>query len=205
MQLSSESFELLHAATDHITLVTVPRRRMLVVDGAGHPLTEGFRIGMETLHAVVERLAVRLAHLRRTGPRHGPLEVDWWPAEKLSLDELVVRFRDRTTWHWEQMAPIPDLALDEDAAAAIDDARQARIRDAELVRVAWFDERPSAQMLHVGPPSTESLTIRRLIDAMAAAHLRPDVRIHEVRLGDPVHVPVAEWRTIVRVPIERPA
>jgi hypothetical protein len=100
------------------------------------------------------------------------------------------------------MLEIAPEATDDDAAAAIDEARTSFERPAPLVRIIRFAEGRSAQILHVGGPRTEPESVRALYDAVAAAGLRPHGHLHEIRTADYERVPDGRARAILRLPIE---
>jgi hypothetical protein len=201
-ELPSDRLELRHAATDRATIVVVPERRMFAIDGLGDPRAGDFVLASETLRAAGELLRARMA--REHGVKTGPaaLECAWWTHPEPPSGDLAEAFADRKNWHWQQMLEIAPEATDDDAAAAIDEARTRSGRPAPLVRVIRFAEGRSAQILHVGGPRTEPESVRALYDAVAAAGLRPHGHLHEIRTADYERVPVGRARAILRLPIE---
>jgi len=198
----SELFERRHAATDHASIVVVPERRMLAIDGVGNPGVGAYRLATETLRTAAELLRLRLA--RTNGSARGAIiECAWWVHPEPGRDEMATAFADRSAWHWQQMIEVPDRATDDDASAAIDETRRRAGREAPLVRLIRVVEGRSAQILHTGGPSTEAAAVAKLYDAVEAEGLRPHGHLHELHLVEPGRVPENRARTILRLPVEQ--
>jgi hypothetical protein len=201
---TTDTLELLHAATDRATIVTVPERRMFALDGLGDPAGAGYRHAIETLHAIADLLRAKLHVEDHVETRVGPIECAWWTHPEPPRDEVPARFADRATWHWQQMVEIPRQATDADTEAVLAHAREeGAIPDADLVRVIRFDEGLSAQILHAGPRDSEPDSVRRLFDAVYAAGLRPRGHLHEILVSDPLHAPVERRHSILRLPVKK--
>lgn len=197
----SDLFELRHAATDRATIVVVPERRMYAIDGVGDERGAAFRFASDTLRTVGELLRRRL-HDQGHETRVGPIECAWWIHPEPPSTDVAEAFEDRAAWHWQQMIEIPARAPDEDAEAAIEDARSSAGRALPLVRIIRFAEGRSAQILHVGGPDTVAGSVRRLYDAVAAAGLAPRGHLHEIHIADYDRVPEGRARAILRLPVE---
>jgi hypothetical protein len=198
----SDRFELRHAATDRATIVVVPERRMLAIDGLGDPRASDFLLASETLRGAGELLRARVA--REHGVKSPPalLECAWWTHPEPPSGDLAEAFADRRTWHWQQMLEVPSDASDEDAETAIVEARSGAAGPSPYVRLIRFSEGRSAQILHVGGPATQPRSVMALYDAVAAAGLRPHGHLHEIRTADYDRVPDGRARSILRLPIE---
>lgn len=198
----SDRFELRHAATDRATIVVVPERRMLAIDGLGDPRASDFLLASETLRGAGELLRARVA--REHGVKIAPalLECAWWTHPEPPSGDLAEAFADRRTWHWQQMLEVPPEASDEDAATAIEEARAGAAGASPYVRLIRFSEGRSAQILHVGGPATQPRSVAALYEAVAAAGLRPHGHLHEIRTADYDRVPDGRARSILRLPIE---
>lgn len=198
----SDFLELRHAATDKATIVVVPERRMLAIDGVGSPTAATYRLATETLRTAAGHLRTIVARTTGIETRVGPVECAWWIHPEPEPADMAAQFADRTAWHWQQMIEVPPIASDEDATAAIDETRRGAGRDAPLLRLIRFAEGRSAQILHTGGPSSEPASVEKLHHAVAAAGLRPRGHLHEIHLAEPGRVPEERARTILRLPIE---
>ena len=191
-----------HAATDRATIVTVPERRMLALDGVGAPTGPDHARAIETLHEVADRLRARVRRDRGLSTRVGSVECAWWTHPEPPPAEMPGRFVDRTTWHWQLLIEIPEPAADEDVERGLADARAAGVDHAAHVRAIRFGEGRSAQVLHVGGPATAASAVSLLYREVARAGAHPHGHLHEIHLADPRHVPAARQRVILRLPIE---
>jgi hypothetical protein len=198
----SDSLDLRHAATDRATMVVVPERRLLAMDGVGGPTGTDFRLASDVLRTVAAALRRQLLQVRSIESRIGLLEAAWWIHPELPPDEMADAFVDRSPWHWQQMIEIPTRATDEDADAAITETRQQAAREVPLVRLISIVEGRAAQILHLGDATSEPEALRKLHDAVAAAGLRPRGHVHQIFLVDPERVPRERARSIFRLPVE---
>jgi hypothetical protein len=198
----STYMELRHASTDRLTLVVVPERRFLAIDGVGRPSAADFSVATTMLRAAAVVLRARSSRGRLPADRIGVLECRWWTVPPPPLDKLPQAFADRTGWHWQQLIAVSDSVSDDDCETAIDEAASRAGWPARLVRLVRTTEGQCAQMLHVGGTASESLTLNRLLAALAEAGLRPRDAIHELRVADDRDVPRERARSILRLPIE---
>ena len=199
---ADDPLALRHAATDRATIVTVPERRMLALDGVGAPTGTDFARAIEALHEVADRLRAHLRRGRGIESRVGLIECAWWTHPEPTPAEVPERFSDRTTWHWQLMIEIPDRARDEDMAAAIAEATAGGVDHASHVHPIRFAEGRSAQILHLGGPGTAASAVALLYREVEAAAARPHGHLHEIHLNDPRHVEPERRRIILRLPIE---
>jgi hypothetical protein len=199
---ASRFLELRHASTDHAIFVVVPERSLLAIDGVGEPGASDFRLATTALRTVVDIL---LRRLRRAGiataTRAGVMECAWWPPQALPPAELPVAFEDRSRWHWRQLVELPAYATEDHVLAAIDEARRGAGQDLALVRGLVLAEGRAAQLLHIGPPSSEAITLRKLFQEIADAGLQPEGRLHTLTLADPEVSRQGLGRTILRQPV----
>ncbi len=197
--------ELRHASTDRATIVVVPERRLLAIDGVGSPTADDFRFASSILRDVGVALRSRLKVELGIETRVAPLESAWWIHPELPPDEMADAFVDRSKWHWQQMIEVPRLGADVDAEAAVDEVRARAGRGMPLVRLVRFREGRSAQILHVGGTVGEATSVRKLYDGIRQAGLVPRGHLHQIHLADPDRVPPARSRSILRLPVERAA
>ena len=80
----------------------------------------------------------------------------------------------------------------------------AKIKKNDLIKEIQFEkwsEGRCAQIMHVGPYSTEPATIKMLMEFMAAGGLSVNGRHHEIYLSDPRKTEPAKMKTIIRYPV----
>jgi hypothetical protein len=197
-----QQIELLHASTDRPNVVDVPERRLLALEGIGHPIGPGFREACDALVASAD--AVAAVRRRRTGGPVplGHLEAIWWKEEATSWLEAA---ESPQPWHWELLIDCPSGVADDEAVAALEGAaaEPAVLPDIERVRLIRFAEGRCIQILHVGPFDAKVKLLPWLFGEVAAMGLRVSGRHHEIYVTDPRRTAPDDWRTIVRYPVER--
>ncbi|WP_166845808.1 GyrI-like domain-containing protein [Isoptericola sp. BMS4] len=192
---------------DHYTahtapsLVTVPPRPHLMIDGAGDPNTApAYTDAVTTLYPLA--YALRAAVKEATGDAYTvmPLEGLWWSDD---LSTFSVHAKDE--WRWTMMISLPDAVDDLDAPALLDRVTRANDLPAgDRVRLERFGDGRAAQVLHVGPFSTEPATVAGLHAFIAEQGLALAGTHHEIYLTDPRRSAPERWRTIVRQPVAAP-
>ena len=178
--------------------VDVPEFTFLQIDGQGDPNTSAhYQDAVQALFAVA--YAVKFA------VKKGPLAIDygvmpleglWWSDD---LDAFTVG--DKSAWRWTMMIMQPDFV----PPALIDEAieltrRKKTLPGLDALRVARFAEGRCAQLMHVGPFSTEGPAIERL-HAYAQAHGGLSGKHHEIYLSDIRKADPARWKTVLRQPL----
>lgn len=187
-----------YRATSRPVIVEVPELRYAMLDGHGDPATEpGYRAAVEALYAV--SYAAKFAVKRGGGPdfRVMPLEGLWW-----ALDMDALRAGNRAAWQWTMLIAQPDPVTPAVFEAAREHAAARRGLDPiARVRLEALAEGRAAQVMHIGPYSSEAPTIERLHAFIAGQGLDPVGRHHEIYLSDPRRTAPDRLRTIIRQPV----
>ncbi len=206
-QRSDDLVELAHARADRVRFVHVPERSYLAIDGTEPPGGPFYRSAIQTLYPVAYTLHFAL---RRRGvkARVGMLEGLYWltPEELLDGEEPGRRAEDEYHWRWQLLIAVPPEATEVDTETAIHDASRRRTLAAmDRLHVVRWEEGPAAQLVHIGPYSAETPTIRRLHAAIVAAGYEPHGQHHEIYLNDPNQVGEDKAKTLVRRPVRVPS
>ena len=194
-----------------IQFVEVPELAFVAIEGVGAPDDDAFSNALQALYSV--SYAAHFAVKKATGdaPRVMGLEALWWvegpdaqaTMERIALGGAAMDESDRSTWRWRamimQLPPIDEAVVGQAISLA-----KAKKDDPALdsVRFQRWEEGPVAQIMHVGPYSTEQISIIELHEAIASHGSRPRGRHHEIYLGDPRTSAPERLRTILRQPIE---
>ena len=193
-----------------IEFVDVPEFGFVMVDGRGAPGGEVFTNALQALYSVSYGAHFALKKVSGTAPRVMPLEALWW-MEGADAEVAMARLAaggvsdetERDRWCWRamimQLPPIDEAVIE--VAAKDASAKKPNPALAALRYERWA-EGPSAQIMHVGPYSTESLSVAALHRAIAEHGYRPRGRHHEIYLGDPRTAAPDKLRTILRQPVE---
>jgi hypothetical protein len=198
IDLKKELKQLYQASAKALAPVDVPPMKYLMIDGKGDPNTS-----LEYAHAVEALFAVSYAvkfMVKKSAQAidYGvmPLEGLWW-----ADDMSAFTTDDKADWKWTMMIMQPGFVADEVIAIAMKDARAKDLPALGKMRLEWFEEGRCAQVLHIGPFSTEGPTIERLhqfIDEKSARRGKH----HEIYLSDIRRAAPEKWKTIIRHPME---
>lgn len=194
-----------------VEFVDVPEFGFVAIDGGGAPGDDAFSNALQALYSVSYTAHFAVKKARGEAPRVMALEALWWvegadaqaTMERFALGESSMEESDRDQWHWRamimQLPPIDAAVI----AQAISEAKAKKDNPAlGAVRYERWAEGPSAQIIHIGPYSTEQTSIIELHQAIAGHGSRPRGRHHEIYLGDPRTSAPEKLRTILRQPIE---
>jgi hypothetical protein len=178
----------LRAHAHRVRVLVIPERRYLMIDGRGQPGPDTFPAAMATLYPVAYTLHFALKKHGLDAPV-GALELVMWGAAP--------------NWGWRLQLPVPEIAGDEDLAAAISDVRVRKTPERiDDLRVELWDEGLVAQILHVGPYAAEQPTIDVLSQAIDQRGLRSRGLHHEIYVSDPNRTAPERLKTIIRMPVE---
>jgi hypothetical protein len=175
----------LYVARQTPTLVDVPEFKFLMVDGHGDP-DFATREAIEGLYGAAYRLKFALKH-GGLDYKVMPLEGLWWMPD---MTEFSLARKDE--WDWTLMIRQPD---------EVDEELLAEIEPALPMRLERWEEGRAAQLMHVGPYSTEGPAIERLHAFIAEQGLERTGKHHEIYIGDPRRAAPEKLRTVLRQPV----
>jgi hypothetical protein len=197
VDLKKELRKLYRPSPKEVVAVDVPAFDFLMVDGEGDPnTTPAYSEAVEALFSVSYTAKFMVKKAGGVDYAVMPLEGLWW-ADDLS----VFATGDKSQWKWTMMMMQPSFATKTVIGAAVEQVGKKKgLTAVERLRFETFAEGACAQVLHVGPFSTEGPTIERLhafIDARTARRGKH----HEIYLSDIRRADPAKWKTIVRQPM----
>ena len=181
------------------SIVEVPSRPFLMIDGAGDPNTSTeYRDAIETLYPLAYGL--RAAVKAATGDAYVvmPLEGLWWVEDMSEFDPA-----DKSNWLWTAMICLPDAVT----TSMVDEVlpkvtADKKLGTGTLARVERFTEGRAAHVLHIGPYADEGPVIAGLHDFIAERGGRLTGRHHEIYLSDARKTAPEKLRTIIRQPFD---
>ena len=192
----------LYTAPRTPVLLDVPRMTYLQIDGHGDPNTAPeYTEAVQALYS----LAYTIRFTLKRGPDAIdapvlPLEGLWWTPDMAQFTTA-----DKSAWNWTMMIRVPDRVDDALLAEACAAATRKKGPAAlDRVRLAAHTDGTSAQVLHVGPYSTEGPTVERLHRFIADAGFVLTGKHHEIYLSDPRRAAPERLRTIIRQPVALP-
>lgn len=196
VDLKKELKKLYQASAKEVVAVEVPALQFLMVDGQGDPNTS--RAYSEAVEALFSVSYTAKFMVKAQGVDYGvlPLEGLWW------ADDLSVFVNgDKSKWKWTMMIMQPSFVTQAVIEAAIAAVKKKKALPAvERLRYEAFAEGACAQVLHVGPFSTEGPTIERLHEFIDARTSRRG-KHHEIYLSDIRRAEPSNWKTIIRQPM----
>lgn len=188
----------LYAPGGSPAIVDVPEFAFVMVDGSGDPNNSpAFSNAIEALYAV--GYAAKFIVKRAAGVDYVvmPLEGLFWVPDTLGFTAA-----NKSAWCWTLMLMQPDQVTELIYQEARETARRKRSPQAiERVRFERFAEGTAAQVMHVGPYSTEGPTIERLHAFITEQGYEPAGKHHEIYLSDPRRCAPEKMKTVVRQPI----
>lgn len=179
-------------------VVTVPPLPCLMIDGTGDPNTaQAYKDAVGALYSVAYSLKFAFKKGRGIDYPVMPLEGLWW-----TDDMATFSTDDKSNWLWTMLIVMPDVVTEADVAQTVADLKIKKPSPAlDLIRLATFDEGEAAQIMHIGPYSTEAPNIARLHEFIAAQGCALSGRHHEIYLGDPNRSAPEKLKTIIRQPM----
>lgn len=182
-------------------LLLLPSALCLMVDGKGDPNSApAFKTAVSALYSL--SYTIKFA-LKKQGIEHKvqPLEGLWWMENQPAPDLAAVQAR-RENWHWTLMIQQPgQLTPERFEALRADLFRKKKLESLHQVRLEPLQEGQVAQILHVGPFSTEGETIERLHQWIWDQGLRISGRHHEIYLSDFTRVAPEKLKILIRYPV----
>jgi hypothetical protein len=179
--------------------VQVPLFTYLMIDGRGDPNSSAaYAAAVQALFTVsyTAKFMVRKAPEKQDYAVM-PLEGLWW-----AEDMRAFHTGDRANWQWTMMIMQPSCVSQAVIHAAMAEAMEKKQLPAiAQLRIEDFAEGRCAQILHVGPFSTEGATIQRVHDYIDARSGRRG-KHHEIYLTDIRRTDPARWKTVIRQPME---
>jgi hypothetical protein len=183
-------------------LLTVPPLLYLCLDGRGDPTrSPDFGAAMQALYALAYGL-------KFTAKKQQPsldfavmtLESLWWAED---MDAFSLEERDQ--WLWRAIILQPEFITPELLDTVRTEVLKKKPEITGALNQAYLDtleEGLCAQIMHIGPYSTEKPTLDTLHAFIEAQGLRMIGKHHEIYLSDPSRSTPDRLRTIIRQPVE---
>lgn len=186
----------LYKASSSPQWVEVPPTSFLMVDGTGDPNTaQSYKDAVEALYGMAYALRFKLKDPGLVY-KVGPLEGLWWATD---MQEFSVERKN--DWLWTMMIAQPKAVTHEGFEKARNELRRKKNPAAlDKIRLEVLHEGRAAQILHIGPYSTEGPTIQKLHRFIYTEGHRLAHKHHEIYLGDPRRSAPEKLKTIIRQP-----
>jgi hypothetical protein len=198
VELKKALGQLYNPSSREVAVVDVPQMNFLMIDGEGDPNTsEAYKEAVGALYATSYALKFMVRKGGVANYSVMPLEGLWWVR-----DWAKFNIEDKDAFLWTMMIMQPEWVTPELFERARSEVGKKGTGALDKIRLAAFHEGQAAQIMHVGPYSTEGHTVERLHGFIAARGGRPAGKHHEIYLGDPRRTAPDRLKTIIRQPFE---
>ncbi len=197
IDLKKELKQLYNPSTKEVTFVDVPDMNFLVIDGEGAPASQQYMDAVQTLFPVAYALKFMIKKAKGVDFGVMPLEGLWWMDD---MAQFSVERKDE--WRWTAMIMQPKYVVEADFKAALMQVEKKKLPSADKVRFEPFHEGKAAQIMHIGPYSTEGPNVQRIHAAIKAAGLQLSGKHHEIYFGDPRKTAPEKLKTVLRQPVK---
>ena len=196
IDLKKELKHLYSASAKEPQLVDVIPLNYLMIDGAGDPNAAEFQQAMESLYAASYAIKFEAKKAGNDFTVMPPEGLFW------SDDPQSFGLEARDAWKWTLMIVQPAFVTGAMAMEATQAARRKKGLKVGL-RFEALLEGQSAQIMHIGPYSEESTTIKLLHGFICEKGYEFNGKHHEIYLSDPRRAKPERMRTIIRQPVKK--
>ena len=178
-------------------MVNVPELQYLMIDGQGYPGTsQEYQDAMEALFPLAYTLKFTIKKRQDVDYAVMPLQGLWW------ADDMSHFSEDKDAWKWTSMMMQPEFVTPALFTEAVAEVRKKKAPVAlDKIRFERFTEGRSAQIMHIGPYSTEGPTIEKLHAFIEESGYDKAGKHHEIYLSDPRRCAPEKLKTIIRQPV----
>ncbi|MBC8186413.1 GyrI-like domain-containing protein [candidate division KSB1 bacterium] len=183
-----------------VEIVDVPVMNFLMIDGMGDPnVSQEFKDAVEALFAFAYRIKFSIKKSEKAIDYSVmPLEGLWW-ADDMSKFSV----EDKSSWKWTLMIMQPEFVSDELVKQCTDELKLKKDLFAlSKIRFQSFEEGKAAQIMHIGPFSEEGPTVERVHQFIEENNSENRGKHHEIYLSDIRRGNPANWKTVIRQPME---
>jgi hypothetical protein len=200
LDLRKELRHLYHPPAKDVTLVKIPTFNFLMIDGAGDPNTsKGFQDAIQALFTLSYTLKFMVKKEKKIEYPVMALEGLWW-----SEDMSAFSLQQKDRWKWTVMMMQPKVVTKSMVKKAVKTVQAKKeIPAIDGVRFASFAEGLSAQIMHIGPFSTEGPTIEKVHTFARERGCELSGKHHEIYLSDVRRVRPEKMKTVIRQPVRK--
>ncbi len=198
VDLKKELKALYNPSAKEVSIVDVPDMNYLMIDGQGDPATSpDYMATFEPLFSVSYALKFMIKKTKAIDYGVMLLEGLWW------ADDMATFASDRNKWLWTSMVMQPKYVTSEDVKEAIEQVQKKKdIAALSKVRFECLHEGKAAQILHVGPYSTEGPNIAKIHKYITDSGHSLAGKHHEIYLNSPQKVAPEKLKTVLRQPMK---
>lgn len=199
VDLKKQFKDFYNPSSREVSVVDVPAANFLMVDGQGSPNNSPeYSAAIEALFSVSYTLKFMVKKTREIDYGVMPLEGLWWVNDmtKFSADR-------KDEWKWTAMIMQPQYVTSEDVKAAIEQVKEKKdLHAIAKLRFESFFEGKAAQIMYVGPYSSEGASIAKIHEFIRNSGYTLRGKHHEIYLNNPSRTAPEKLRTIIRQPMK---
>ncbi len=210
LDLKKELKHLYAPSAKKVEILKVPKMQFAMLDGAIEREKEprnspGFANATQALYSLSYTLRF-MSKKSKTDPVDYPvmaLEGLWW------VEDGIFDINTKDNWFYRLMILQPDIITKDVFAEGLEQVRKKKGNSPALskLRLASFEEGLCVQVMHIGPYSTEPVTIERMRVFASENGYRdivgPNGKHHEIYLSDPRRAAPDKMKTVLRHPVVR--
>lgn len=201
IDFKKELKNLYNPSAKEVSIVDVPDMNFLMIDGQGDPSTsQDYRATFEPLFSVSYTLKFMIKKSRGIDYGVMPLEGLWWADDLTAFSTDAQR---RNEWKWTSMVMQPKYVSAADVEAAVEEVRKKKNPAVlDKVRFECLHEGKAAQIMHIGPYSTEASNIQKIHAAIQASGHQLSGKHHEIYVSNPAKTAPEKLKTVLRQPMK---
>ena len=208
LDLKKQFKHLYQPSAQKIETMQVPKLQFAMIDG---DIEKGSEPGKSPTFADATQALYGLSYTlkfmlkkRKTNAIDYPvlaLEGLWW------VKDGIFDIKVKDNWSYTLMIMQPDVVTKDLFEEAKEQVRKKKGASKMLdqTRLAYFEEGPCVQVMHVGPYAAEPATLDRMRAYMAENGLKDNVgpkgKHHEIYLSDPRKAAPDKMKTVLRHPV----
>ncbi len=190
--------ELYQPTHKDFSVVTVPNMLFVMIDGTGAPEGENFNTAVQWLYSTV--YPIKFMSKKKMGKDFvmAPLEGLWWADD---MDDFIKGNREK--WKWRLMIVLPEWTSEELFEEGVAKGMKKLGERPKSLRMEWFEEGLSVQIMHKGPFSDEAPVIARMHHEFIPGNgLVENGHHHEIYLSDARRTAPEKLKTVLRQPVK---
>jgi hypothetical protein len=198
IDLRKELRNLYNPSAKEITIVEVPKKSFIMVDGMGDPNTSrDYSSSIETLYSLSYTIKFIFKKEKEIDYPVMPLEGLWWMEDMSKFN-----MENKDSWLWTSMIMQPDFVSREIYERAYEHVKiKKNLPALSKVRFEVFDEGLASQIMHIGPYAAEASTIEKLHKFIKDHGYKMRGKHHEIYLSDSRKSSPEKMKTVIRQPI----
>ncbi len=198
IDFKKEFKQLYNPSAKEVSVVDVPDFNYLMIDGQGDPATShDYMATFEVLFSVSYTLKFMVKKTKAIDYGVMPLEGLWW------ADDMTTFAADRTKWKWTSMIMQPKYVTAQDVKTAIEEVgKKKNVEALPKVRFECLHEGKAAQLMHIGPYSTEGPNIARIHKQIIDSGYSLSGKHHEIYISNPQKAAPEKLKTVLRQPMK---